>query len=165
MTRNLRLNSLFLMFFLAVNGCRVKPPVYTVVPLLDTPTPVPPAILNATPRTSTPTFAPITPEPTETALYRVTEILSKDYGQHLTLFVGDTLLLLRLPGDHSPLIIDNIHVLQALGDEKASSVLLRAVGTGNTLVSSWITAPCPNSPVGCQPPMNFIYVDVTVIDH
>jgi hypothetical protein len=113
-------------------------------------------------RTATPTFKPITPEPTATPLFRATEILLKDYGRHLTLFIGDKFMLYRLAVDNSPLAIDNPGVLQVLTDPNASSVTLQAIRLGNARVSSFITYPCPDVP-HCQPPLDYTYVTVTVV--
>ncbi len=165
MTRILRTNYLLLIASLVLNSCDVKPRTFTVVPPPILPTPVTPGPFDAIFRTATPTFAPITPEPTVTPLFRAAEIRSTDYGQHLIVFVGDTFLLFRLPSDHSPLILDNENVLMATSDKNASPVMLQAVGIGDTRVSSWITISCANSPVGCQPPLNYTYVSVTVVDH
>ena len=120
---------------------------------------------NMTPGTATPTFANITSVATVTPLFRVGIITSKDYGQHLTLFIGDAFLLRRLVGDNGLLTIDNQHALRGVSDQHAMSVTLQAVGIGNARVSSLIVLPCPNAPVGCQPPMDYTYVNVTVVGH
>lgn len=117
---------------------------------------------NAVLRTATPTVIPITFAPTATALFRSTEILMKDYGQHLTLFIGDTFTLERLAVDNSPLTIDNQHILKILTDPNATSVELQAVGLGDARVSSLIVYPCPDAP-NCQPPVDYTYLLVTVV--
>ena len=81
------------------------------------------------------------------------------------MFIGDTFVLYRFAGDDSPLTIDNQDVLQATSDASGSAVMLKAVGTGKARVSSTITFPCPNAPVGCEPPWDYTYVNVTVLDH
>jgi hypothetical protein len=117
---------------------------------------------NILSRTATPTFIPITFAPTATPLFRATKILIKDYGQSLTLFIGDKFTLERLAVDKSPLTIDNQHVLKILTDPNAASVELQAVGLANARVSSFIEYPCPDPP-NCQPPVDYTYLFVTVV--
>jgi hypothetical protein len=163
-----------------LSGCTIAPsptaqepsaiPVTTTLPSfamvsLSPLTSVTPAVLNTSLRTVTPTFVPITPEPTATPLFRAKRILSQDYGQNLTLFIGDTFLLSRFASDDSPLTIDNQHALLAINNTSTASVMLKAVGIGKARVSSLIIVPCPTAPVGCQPPWDYTYVNVTVIDH
>ncbi len=128
-------------------------------------TSVTPGLLNAVPRTATPTFIPITPEPTATALFRAKRVLAQDYGQNLTLFIGDTFTLSRLAGDDGPLTIDNQHVLQPINNTSGSSVILKAIGIGETRVSSLLLIPCPNAPMGCEPPQDYTYLNVIVVAH
>ncbi len=127
----------------------------------------PPSAQNPSgpPGTATPTFLPITPEPTPTPLFRSREILPNDYGQHLTLWVGDSFLLFRDPSDTNPLDIDNPRVLQISGNPQAAAVTLVAAATGEARVTETIVYPCPNAPFGCPPPMNRLILWVTIADH
>ena len=164
MAKTLRLHYLVLIFSLILVGCGsiVQTPTIESIPQLSSETP---ALLSTSLRTATPTFVPFPPEPTATLLFRAKRIGSQDYGQHLTLFIGDTFILDRLVGDASPLTIDNQDVFQATTNPSGSSITVKAVGIGQARVSSIITFPCPDAPVGCEPPQDFTYVNVTVIDH
>jgi hypothetical protein len=164
MAKTFLLNYLILLFSFILASCGSKVQTPTMVALSPL-TSVTPALMNTSLRTATPTFVPITPEPTATLLFRAKRILSQDYGQTLILFIGDTFMLSRFAGDDNPLTIDNQHVLQAIKNTSASSVVLKAVGIGKARVSSLIVIPCPNAPMGCQPPWDFTYVNVTVVDH
>jgi hypothetical protein len=157
------LHYLALMFSLILVSCgsTVQTPTMGSLSLLTSETP---ALLSTSLRTATPTFVPITPEPTATSLFRAKRISSLDYGQTLTLFIGDTFLLSRFAGDDSPLTIDNQDVLQATNNTSALSVTLKAVGIGQARVSSLIIFPCPTA-ASCQPPWDYTYIYVTVVDH
>ncbi len=161
MAKTFPLNCLALLLFLGLASCQGEVQVSTRVP--SSLTAVTPGLLNAVPRTATPTFMPITPEPTATALFRAKRVSAQDYGQNLTLFIGDTFTLSRLAGDDGPLTIDNQHVLQPLNNPRDSSVILKAIGIGKARVSSLIIIPCPNAPMGCAPPQNYLYLNVTVV--
>jgi len=115
--------------------------------------------------TSTPTFVPITPEPTRTPLSRATKITATDYGQTLELVVGDTFGLEKMPGDNSPTTIGDVRVLQKLpvaSGADSGQERYKAIAPGMTALSSIVSVPCPHAPVGCEPPINFIYVTVSV---
>ena len=163
MAKAFLLQYLVLMFSLILASCEsiVQAPTIGSLPQLPSETP---ALLVTSLRTATPTFVPITPEPTSTPLFRAKRILSQDYGQYLTLFIGDTFILSRFADDDSPLAIDNQDVLQATNNMSASSVMLKAVGIGEARVSSLIIFPCPPG-ASCQPPWDYTYVYVTVVGH
>ena len=168
MAKAFLLRYLVLMFSLILVSCGSKgqtPTMGSLSPLTsDTPALLSTSLRTATPTaTATPTFVPITPEPTATSLFRANRILSQDYGQDLTLFIGDTFILSRFAGDDSPLTIDNQNVLQATNNTSALSVMLKAVGIGQARVSSLIIFPCPPG-ASCQPPWDYTYVYVTVVE-
>ncbi len=115
--------------------------------------------------TATPTFAPRTPEPTRTPLYRATVITSADYGQTLQLFVGDIFEIEKVSGDNLPTTIGDTQVLQFLpsaSDATSRKERYKAIAPGTATLSSIVSVPCPNRPIGCQPPISFIYVTVDV---
>ena len=120
-------------------------------------------------RTATPTrvpitFEPITPEPTWTPLFRAPEISAADYGQELTLYLGDVFVLHRSGDDEGPLEIDDPNVLRAITDPNSDVVTLRAIGLGEAMISYTVVFPCPPSGPGCEPPLWEVYVFVTVVD-
>ena len=118
--------------------------------------------------TATPTWFPVTPEPTPTPLFRAREITSADYGQSLTLYVSDEVILHWLPEGTQPLTIENPNVVQISGDPAVNPLTLVAVGAGTARISSIVAVPCPtsDSPVvaHCRPPQDLVYVTVTVIE-
>jgi hypothetical protein len=128
---------------------------------------MPPSPTKNASRTVTPTFRPTTPEPTNTPLYRATRIDAKDYylntGQHLILLPGDTFTLYRLEDDDGELAIDNPGVLQVLDDPTGHIVRLKGIGIGEAFVSSFVVFPCPPGG-GCEPPWDFTYVWLTVMN-
>jgi hypothetical protein len=120
-------------------------------------------------RTVTPTrvpitFEPITPEPTWTPLFRAAEISAADYGQELTLYLGDVFVLHRADVDQGPLEIDDPNVLQFITDPNSDVVTLKAIGLGEAMVSYTVVILCPPPGPGCEPPLWEMYVFVTVVD-
>ena len=160
--RSLSLLSVMLLVVLA--GCGNAAQAKTSPPP-STPTISTQGVTNNAGRTATPAFVPITPAPTLTPLFRVTEISFDDYGQHLTLFVGDIFILHRFAYDERPLTIDNPNVLQTTNDPGANVVTLKAIRIGKARISSLLIIPCPTAPRGCQPPWDYTYVSVNVVEH
>lgn len=115
--------------------------------------------------TATPNLAPITPEPTRTPLWRATVITPADYGQTLEVFIGDIFEIEKVLGDNSPITIGDTRIMQHLpntSDTDARKERYKAIAAGTTTLSSMVSFPCPHAPIGCQAPMNFIYVTVDV---
>ena len=133
---------------------------------LPTSTPGAPAAgaTSSAAHTATPARVPISSGSTPTPLFRAAEIFSGDHCQNLTLFVGDVFVLHRFEHDEEPLDIHNPNVLRATTDPFGDVVTLKAIGLGETAVSSALTFPCPPGPV-CELPLDYIYVIVNVVDH
>lgn len=139
-------------------------PTGTLFPTPYPPTPSVPSSTDNIQATVTPTFVPITPEPTVTPLFRAAKIAFDDYGQHLTLWVGDSFVLYRFAEDERPLAIDNPSVLQVIDNPNITMVTLKAIGVGEARVSSLIIIPCTHVGPGCKPPMDYTYVIVNVVN-
>lgn len=150
------------MSLLFLESCLTSPITSTITILpLSTPQNLTRTDISNNKSTATPTYKPVTPEPTITPLFRATEITVDDYGQRLSLFVGDVFELQRYDYDHSPLIIDNPQVLQIINDPTAETVVMKAIGIGVARVSSILLFPCPNTGK-CQPPWDYTYVNILV---
>ena len=117
-------------------------------------------------RTATPNFSSRTPEPTRTPLKRATRITDADYGQTLQIFIGDTFVLEKPPSlSNLQIAIGDTRVLKliSIGSEiNSEQAEFEAIAPGESTLSAYVNIPCPHAPVGCQPPMDYIFVTVKV---
>ncbi len=114
-------------------------------------------------RTATPTWRDITPEPTATPLFRASRI-SGHYGESLILYVGDLFTLDNLQDATTPVTYDQ-NILQLVAgslEDHTGPKTFRAIKTGVTKITTIVIAPCPNAPIGCQPPQQEILMFVSV---
>jgi hypothetical protein len=111
---------------------------------------------------SIPFPATLTPTLSWPLLVRPAEITKANYGSQVTLFVGDSFVLQRIEDDFEPLNIDSEQVLQAQGDLRASTVVLKAMDVGTARLSTLLQVPCPSDPHNCYSPEPFTYHQVTV---
>lgn len=116
---------------------------------------------SATP--TQPTLAPtyFTPAPTITPLLGSGHIITPtEYNQTLILEVGETFILEKLSAD-TRFVVDKHGVIEQISgpeDPTQGDQEYRATAPGTIYFTFTVPYPCPNAPMGCQPPLMFTLV-------
>ncbi len=115
--------------------------------------------------TPTPTFRVIIPEHTVTPLIRANRIIGS-YGQSLILYTGDSFTLDNLEDSIAPVLYDQsvLQLISNIDGNFTEPKMFRAIKPGITKITTTVVPPCPNKPIGCQPPRVETLVVVYVYD-
>lgn len=114
--------------------------------------------------TPTPSWVVRTHAPTPTPLFRKAKITYDDYGQTLTMYVGDTFTI-DIPADILQPVAFDTQILQQVIDPTlalSNQQKYKAIHAGNTTMSVEVDYPCHNAPIGCSGPFNQTMIEVNV---